>query len=587
MGTIWIKEFTGGLDTRRMAETTAGGVLMKANNGHISRGGEFEKRAAFVPEFTLPAGTVGMAAGATGIYVFGSGATPAGLPAGVSYQRLQHSDGVTALTEILSYDLYASKIYAVGRFADGTIFHFYDGVRITSWYDGRARASFQVTGGVGTSTLTALTVNGVSIIGGTITWTTSNENTAALIAASINSTVSVPDYTATAVGAQVNILAATAGAAPNGFAVGYTVAGGFTITPASGFLLANGADSPTGTYQPGSFVKTVSKKEYSTSGSVLHFSGINAPTKWTTDNVGAGFIDMASETSGAEQLTAIGKYQSNIAVFAERTIIIEYIDPDPTLNRQVQVLNNTGTQSPKSVTQFGDADLFYLDNSGLRSLKARDSSNAAATTDIGVPVDTLVIDQIASLTTDELANVIGLIEPVGSRFWLVMKNLIFVFSFFNGAKVSAWSTYVPSTVQNGVDVPFDVTAAVVFRRKVYIRSGDTIYVYGGLPAGFEYDATVAEAWLPYLDANVPTRKKNFTGIDAALEGEWSVHVAMDPTNAIAEDKVATVYETTFGDGRLPGIGDATHLSLRFRSTGDGPAKVSSAVIHYEGKIDED
>jgi hypothetical protein len=584
---VWIKEFTGGLDTRRMPETTAGGVLVKAVNGHVSRGGEFEKRAAFVPEYTLPAGTVGMAAGATSIYVFGHTTAPGGLPSGVTYQRLQHSDGVTALSKILSYDLYASKLYVVGLFADGAIFHFYDGVRVTNWYDGRARASFQVTGGVGTSTLTALTVNGVSIIGGTITWTTSNENTAALIAASINSTTSSPDYTATAVGAQVNILAATAGAASNGFAVGYTVASGMTITPASGFLLANGSDTPSGTYQPGSFVKTVSKKMYSTSGSVLHFSGIAAPTKWTTDNVGAGFIDMASETSGAEQLQAVGKYQSNIAVFAERTIIIEYIDPDPTLNRQIQVLNNTGTLSPKSVTQFGDSDLFYLDESGLRSLKARDSSNAAATTDIGVPIDTLVIDKLSEITLDERANVIGLIEPRDGRFWLAIKDTIFVFSFFNGAKVSAWSTYIPSVVVGGDEVVFPIDDMVVFRRRVYIRSGNTIYVYGGLSSTVEYDATVADAWLPYLDANAPTRKKNFTGIDAALEGSWNVYVAMDPTNEDAEDKVATVYETTFRDGRLPGIGDATHISLRFRSTGDGPAKVSSAVIHYEGKLDED
>ena len=47
MGTVWVREFTGGLDARRLPETTAGGVLIRARNGHISRGGEFEKRAAF------------------------------------------------------------------------------------------------------------------------------------------------------------------------------------------------------------------------------------------------------------------------------------------------------------------------------------------------------------------------------------------------------------------------------------------------------------------------------------------------------------------------------------------------------------
>lgn len=808
MGTIWIKEFTGGLDTRRMAETTAGGVLMRGNNGHITRGGEFEKRAAFVPEYRLPEGsTVGMAAGAVSIYVFGHGEAPGGLPAQVLYQRLQHPDGETALDRILSYDLYASKIYVVGEFADGSIFHFYDGVRVDDWYDGRARASFDVVGGgvtpavaatgsfeitggtndvanqitavtvdgvaltngtaithtgsnattaaavasainsfvsspnytavatgqvvtitaaltgyaangktlvvsrtgdvvianinnmaggapIITSTLENLKVNGVSVILAPVEWTTTNEATAAAIAAAVNTHASIPEYTATAINAQVNIVATEPGAAANGFTVETLVADGFVVGPASGLVLEGGSTTvaaaaqgsltitggtsnvanqltaltvdgvaiigsaithtgnntttatavanainafasnpdytasatgaivtikasvegaaangkvvtPTVTgnfttgsvvnmaggvdpvYQPGTFVKTAGKKVYSTSGSVLHFSGIAEPTQWTTDAIGAGFIDMASETSGAEQLQAVGKYQSNIAVFAERAIVIEYIDPDPTLNRLVQVLNNTGTLSPKSVTQFGDNDLFYLDESGLRSLKARDSSNAAATTDIGVPVDTLVIEKLNTMTVDERQNIIGLIEPRDGRFWLAMKDVIFVFSFFNGAKVSAWSTYEPSTTVDGEVIPIAIDDIVVFRRRVYLRSGDTIYVYGGLNAGLTYDDTVAEAWLPYLDANAPARKKNFTGIDAALEGEWKVFAATQPTNQAAEDQVATLFETTFNADRIPAIGEATHISLRFRSKGSGPAKVSSAVIHYEGGADED
>ena len=181
MGKIWIREFTGGLDTRRMSETTAGGVLVKASNGHISRGGEFEKRAAFVPEYDLPAGTVGMAEGANGIYVFGHDTAPVGIPAGVTYQRLQHSDGVTALARILATDLYASKLYVVGEFADGSIFHFYDGDRITNWYDGRARASFQVTGGVENAAISA--IGSFDVTGGTND--PANTITAVLVAAAV------------------------------------------------------------------------------------------------------------------------------------------------------------------------------------------------------------------------------------------------------------------------------------------------------------------------------------------------------------------------------------------------------------------
>ncbi|MFY7925567.1 MAG: hypothetical protein ACOVN5_07135 [Aquidulcibacter sp.] len=806
MGLIWIREFTGGLDTRRMAETTSGGALIVARNGHISRGGEFEKRAAFVPTYTLPAGTISLAAGADNLTVFGSGPTPGGLPTDLRYQRLQHPDGTTPLVRVRSYDLFSSKIYVVGEFADGSIFHFYDGVRVDDWFDGRARASFDVTGGsvtpavaaVGSFTITGgtsgagnqitsvsvagvsimggavahtgdnattaaavataintqvsspdytatsvggqviiaaavagaaangrlvsvvvggdatvgsvidlagganqvssqladLRVNGVSVIGAPVAWTTSNTDMAADIVSAINSFTSSPDYSAVAVGTTVSITAAAQGSAPNGYPVDFTLANGLTVSPSVGLALANGssvaAAAATGSFtvtggtsnpantismvtvggvnvmasavthtgnnsttaaavaaainsfssspdytavavgavvtitatltgaaangrvvsvsvagnatvgsisnmaggvdevfQPGSFVRTAGKKMYSTSKSILHFSGIATPDKWTTDNVGAGFIDMASETSGSEQLTAIAKYLDRLAVFGENTTIILYIDPDPALNRLTQTLNNTGTLSPRSVTQFGDSDLFYLDESGLRSLRARDSSNAAATTDIGVPVDTLVTAKLASFSLEERADVIGAIEPRDGRFWLAMKDEIFVFSFFNGAKVSAWSTYTPSYFSAGQEIQFEVEDMVVFSRRVYVRSGNTIFVYGGTGSTLQYDATVAEGWTPYLDANSPTTAKKFTGVDAALEGAWEISVAFDPTNLNAEDKVSSPYYTTFMDPAHPGIGEATHVSLRFRTTGDTYARLSSAVIHYEGGDIED
>ena len=662
-------------------------MLVKALNGHITSGGEFEKRAAFVPAYTLPSGTLGMFYNSIGIYVFGSDPAPT-LPSGVSYQRLQHSDTVTALDEVLCAELYAGKIYAVGLFADGTIFHFYDGSRVTDWFDGRARASFDVTGGfvtpavaaagsfqvtggtlsagvnkitdikingvsiinaavdhtgdnsttaaalasaitsfssspdytatsngptvnivaattgtaingtaivvtvagnattgngvvmsggaaTVTSQLTDLKVDGVSILTGPISWATSHENTASLIAAAINSLTSVPDYTATAVGTRVNIIAATAGSAANGRAVVPTLANGLSVSPASP-ALADGADATT-TFQPGPFVKTVGRKMYSVSGPNLHFSGTKQPTKFTTDTTGAGFIDMSSIAAGLEDMVALAKYQSSVAVFGEKTTQIEYVDPDPALNREVQTLENTGTRYPNSVTKFGDNDIFYVD-SGVRSLRARDSSNAAATTDIGVPIDTLVRAALKGVADDEIRLVTSCIEPSTGRYWLAVKDQIFVFSYFGGAKVSAWTTYEPG---------FSVEQMVVFKQRVYVRSGNTIYVYGGLGSDEVFDDTVAEAWLPYLDANQPTREKAWVGMDAALEGQWSVAAAMQPTDLTTEDAVNVMFETSYNRDKLPQIGSSTHLSLRFRSQGSGQARLSAVVIHHDLEADED
>jgi hypothetical protein len=692
MGTLWLKDIRAGLDTRRIAEALPGGSAIRANDGHINRGGEFEQRPAFVNAYTLPAGaTLALAADNTSLYVFGSGVAPT-MPRGVLYQRLQHPDGNTPLVRVLSFDLFAGKIYVVAEFGDGSRYHYYDGVRVTAWVDGRARMSFRVTGGgvqaatsaschftvtsgsasivntvgdiklngvsiigapvqhtgnnsttaaavatainsfvsspdytaaaVGaTVTITAaatgiaangltpnivlngdvlvagitamsggavsapsqlvdITINGVSIVAGPVDWTTDNATTAQAIADSINLYASAPDYTATVVGDKVNILAADPGAAKNGYAVVLSVLRNLVVAPNAG-TLANGADlTDSTTYQAGSFAKTIRSKMYVTAAQYLNFSGLLAPTHFETASNGAGFVDMSAEASGAEKLQAVAKYQKWIAIFAERITQIWYVDPDPAQNAQQQVLNNTGTRSPRSATQFGDNDLFYLADSGLRSLRARDSSNAASTTDVGVPIDTLIVEKLAGMTVVERSQVIGLMEPTTGRFWLIFSDVIFVLSVFEGSKISAWSSYTPA-VNN---VAFDIDDAAPFNNKVYVRSGDTIYCFGGLGSAVVYDDTSPELWIPYLDAGAPAETKQFRSIDLACEGGWIVSAANNLTDHGVSDKVATITETTYGKDDIPYEAEATHVSLRFKGTGSGPKKISAVVIRFDGDV---
>lgn len=579
MGTIWIKEFTGGLDTRRMQETTAGGVLTVANDGHVSRGGEFEKRAAFVTAYTLPAGTVSIAANPTSIVVFGHLANP-GVPVGVTYQRLIHPTvSSTALDRVLSWSLNAGKIYASAQFVDGVIAHYYDGANVTDWSDGRARASFRVISGTGTSTVTSITINGVEVLGATVTWTTNNSNTAALIASQINTFVSSPEYTAASSGDTVTILKSLTGKAPNGFPIVMTVTNNMTFSPATGLVLANGQDL-SGTFQPGPFVQVYGSRELSVSGSTLYGSGIAQPTAWNTNTVGAFFIDMSAQAAGADQLMGVSEYQNLVAVFGKNVVMTWFIDSDPANNRKSQTLKNTGTVSGRSITQFGDQDLFYLNEGGLRSLKARDSSNAAATSDIGVPVDTIITAKLKTLNDTDRSKIMGLIEPTDGRFWLIMRDIIYVFSFFPGSKVSAWSTYSPG---------FAISDACTLDRIVYVRSGDTIYSYGGLDTTqLQYDDVVAEAWGPFLDAGAPTIKKRPTGLDVACIGLWDISIATDPTNADGEMLVASPNATTYALHGIATVGETTHIQPRVRSRGTGYRRLASMVIHYEGESpDED
>jgi hypothetical protein len=685
MSYLAIEDFRAGMDTRRMPVLSVPGSLLELVNGHINRGGEIEKRLAFVPQLDLPANTFGLAAVGGTMYTFGSVESvsfPTGSPANLVYQRLTAPNSA-AMARVIQVSAFSGKPYVIAQFDDGAIYHFYNGVRHAEFVEARARASFNITGGttVGIQATASLTVTGginssgdriIGIRAGTLAIMTSavqhngnNDTTAAAIAAAINAFEGDPDFTATASGAVVTITAVTPGTAFNGLELVATTVGGFTVGSLVNFAggvdnaitvmtvagvaiidqailhtgdnaqtaalvaaainehqsspeyraqavgnkvnvmiqeagtvhngktlaitttgnvtlstasttLAGGSNlvtSPAGseTYLPGEYGKPAKTKMYTTAGPLTHFSGIDEPLELNNPTKEAGFINLSTNAEGSERLTAIANYQQNLAIFSERTVQIWYVDVLKSANQQLQVLNNTGAISPLSVQEIGDSDVFYLSESGLRSLRARDSSNAAFTTDIGNPIDTLILEEINKdrLRARESRAVL---EPRDGRYMLAMGSRIYVFSFFPASKVSAWSIYEPG---------FSVQSWAIVGRRLYCRGDDgKLYLLGGQD-GVTYDDAEVVAYLPYVAAGKPATSKGFTGLDMACEGLWLVQIAADPNNLEALQSVATVEETTFAKGHASFQVRTTHLAVKLTSKNDGYAKIGAMMLHLE------
>jgi hypothetical protein len=96
----------------------------------------------------------------------------------------------------------------------------------------RTPAAVQATGSVtltsgAAGSVDTIKVNGIDIMSGSVAYVTSLADTATAVAANITAYTSSPNYSAVAVGAQINITATVAGSAPNGLAV---VATATTIT---------------------------------------------------------------------------------------------------------------------------------------------------------------------------------------------------------------------------------------------------------------------------------------------------------------------------------------------------------------------
>lgn len=460
-----IDSFSLGLDRRRPRHAANQGSVWDAINVHITRGGDIEKRKAFVPSFNLPTGTSkGVSAASGSLYSFGSGPQPDNWPAGIIYQQVAHQLGYP-LTEILDTTVFDGKPYVVAKFSNGDVQHFYNGTVVADF---------------------------------------------------------VP---------------------------------GSTTVPTNVF--------------------TYRTKVYGVAGSLLKFSAINQPTLWAS-GTGSGYLNIANHDTGGDNLYGIEVFQGNLVALSRRNVQIWTVKEDPAGNTQLQTLRNTGTRIGRSALAYGDLDVFYLDETGVRSVRARNTSNTGSVNDIGTPIDTYIQAHLRTLAQAVLERGVSCIEPTDSRYWLSVGNKIFVFSYFPSSKVSAWTVY---------ETPFVIEDFAVINEKVYARSGDTIYLYGG-DNGNVYDDTLAIVKLPFMSFRKPGTDKQLRGVDISAEGKWDVCVLVNPNVPSQKVNFGTLEGITFLDMLSVGCANTPFLAPEFSSSYVGPATISGVALYTEGGGEE-
>jgi hypothetical protein len=561
-----IQDFRAGMDVTRPAYMSQDGTLQRLTNAHLTRGGDIEKRKAFVAKYALPANTHGLASVGGALYVFGSVVAPA-MPAGVLYQRLQN--GAKVMQEVLMAEAFNGKLYVVVQWTDTTVSHFYDGTLVAAFFDGRARATFTVNGGaLVTDEVTSIRVNGVEILNTTIGWATSHDATATAIAAGINAFGSTPEYTATASGATVYIEATAAvGSGANGFAVAVTVTNNMSVTVPTAM---SGGQAPGATYTPGQAVRTFKSKLYSTSGSNLHASAIDTPTDWNTTANGAWFVNLSNYASGAQALVAMAKYYDQLAVFSNDTTLLWEVLSDPAENRQTQEVPDIGCIGRKAATTYRDGAVYFLSDQGVKSLQARDASNYAEVVDASLAIDPILTADIQAASATVKAQAILLVDPEEGRLWCILGTSIFVLSAYPRAKIRAWSEYTPG---------FQITATAIKERRLYCRSGATVYLFGG-DDNATYDNSTVELILPYVTLRAPATMKQLYAIDVGLDGSWDIYGRPEP-DSDDEDTLALDYNGVSFDKPAIGVAQrSTHLSLRLLHNTAEYARLSSVALHY-------
>jgi hypothetical protein len=485
-------------------------------------------------------------------------------------------------------------------------------IAVSPYDPNRFIATMGVLAGGATNAIMEVKVDGVDILGGRVNWKESNSVTAQSIADQINSHTSDPEYTATAIEGGKVLLTAVAGtgSSVNGRTVVTGTVGNVVITsmvPMAGGVNAVGGVSQrttlpySGTPVTGShttitvtetenaeypyyfgatrmaglnpnFCLTHRSKVHVLADTYMLSSGLDNPTKWRISDLGSSFINLSNNVNGSENLVSAAPYQGKLAIFTRDACQVWTIDVDAAQNAQAQIIQNSGCTAPNSVLNWGEVDVFYLSDSGMRSLRARDSSNQAVVNDIGTPIDTDIVAELRAHTDEEVFNSHSIVEPKDGRFMITIGEKLYVLSQFPASGILAWSTYEPG---------FTIEDMCVCDGRLYVRSSDNkVYLYGGSDNN-TYDACTVTVTLPYLNGGKAAHQKTLQGIDITSDGTWEFYAGTDTYRPEVRDLMATITDSSLQLGRVQAYGIGTHIGVKLVSLGSGYHRVANIVVHYE------
>jgi hypothetical protein len=188
-----------------------------------------------------------------------------------------------------------------------------------------------------------------------------------------------------------------------------------------------------------------------------------------------------------------------------------------------------------------------------------------------------------TLTEEEIAAAVGIVEPVEGRFWLGLKNRIYVLSYFPTAKISAWSYY---------DVDFEVKHFAKVGDRIYVRGTDDgtdyLYLYGGESNDTYPDENedVCLIELPYFDAENPAAFKELLGFDIIGINNWKVDILPDPADETVIKQQGISTETSYGKPRFGATGVTSLFAVNLTCSAAGPATLSALAMHYSGTFED-
>lgn len=550
MPAITYNEFSCGLDRRLSINSQDANKLWVLRNAFITLAKRIKKRPGLTAVASGLTGSYGLEAVSGALKVFCDTPTVFTPPvvSGLTINRvnLDIPPTGTTLDRIYYAGLFQGFIFVVARYANGVIKHHYiDGKSATVTITNAAPAVVTWAG------------HGLTV-GSEVKFSTTGGLPSPLV-----------------VGTTYYII--SAGFTTGSFQISATLGGAAITTTTAGSGVHTGTTAtyvsdPNCPHTLG--VTKAASRIFAPSAENVRYSAIGAARDWTTAS-DAGFLPTGLQQDTTSLVKACGTFQDSLVVFYDENAQIWAVATDPASNAISKRIYGVGTTSPLSLASFSN-DLVFLSPFGFRSMTVQAQTNRIDDNDVGVPIDTLVQPDIATVAaTADPEEIMAVWIPQIGQYWAVMdvgpNSKVWVYTYSRSSKIACWSEYT---------YPIEVKGIATLAGKVYLRTADKLYSVD--PLKYTDDGTLinVEIQMAFQDAKSPGVDKQIYGADFVTQGTPSVSYKYDPRDTGKESVPMTIPGDTRPGNIMPVEILAPAVAPVFRHSLDEAMSIDALTLYY-------
>lgn len=262
-------------------------------------------------------------------------------------------------------------------------------------------------------------------------------------------------------------------------------------------------------------VAIAASKIFAGDNDIIPYSATNNPLDWSTPD-DAGYLPFGLQTHGANPVSAMGLYRSNLVAFNSAGYQMWQVDQDPQ-NMALLDAAPVGSTEARGVQPLVN-DLVFLNSVGIRNISIAGASTNLQAGSTGEPIDPLVTPKMRAREYEPISTFI----PAYGQYWCIFGPEVFVLTTNEGKK-GKWSRYV---------FPEAITDTTLLDNDLYVRTAthkvwrvSEEFLVDDYYLGYGVEFYGVAHW-PHMDLGSLGTEKQFVGFDLVADAPEGVSVSI-------------------------------------------------------------